>query len=158
MDMATLAAANSYTDSVTGGGGGGGGVSGGVPPGVIVMWSGSAAPNGWALCDGTNGTPDLRGRFVLGATTEVDDDGNTAHPMGETGGSERVILTTDQLPPHTHQVYAGTASGSYGNLHIPSQPVYTGYNGNSYPTNSAGHGASHPNMPPYYVLAYIMKL
>lgn len=36
-----------------------------IPTGGIIIWSGSAVPDGWALCDGTNGTPDLRGRFVL---------------------------------------------------------------------------------------------
>ena len=40
-----------------------------LPAGLILLWSGSQAsiPSGWALCDGTNSTPDLRGRFVIGA-------------------------------------------------------------------------------------------
>lgn len=41
-----------------------------LPSGVIVMWSGSSIPSGWALCDGTNGTPDLRDRFIVGAGEE----------------------------------------------------------------------------------------
>ena len=54
---------------------------GGVPAGVIVMWSGVVAliPLGWALCDGTNGTPDLRGRFILGATVAGTTGGGATH-------------------------------------------------------------------------------
>jgi len=40
--------------------------SAGVPSGTIVAFRGSTAPSGWAICDGTNGTPDLRGRFIRG--------------------------------------------------------------------------------------------
>jgi len=49
----------------------------GVPLGVIMQWSGAidAIPNGWVQCDGANGTPDLRGKLLLGANDE--------HPAGE---------------------------------------------------------------------------
>lgn len=52
---------------------GGSGGGGGVPKGTIVIWSGAAdaIPSGWALCDGTNGTPNLSGRFVFGAGGDV---------------------------------------------------------------------------------------
>lgn len=123
----------------------------GVPLGVIVMWSGSAEtiPSGWSLCDGQNGTPDLRGRFVLG---ESDD-----HTIGEIGGSEEVTLTIKQMPEHFHKYTdnVGTsrkyASGTL-NLFDNSNPSKDGYN-----TNPTGGSEPHPNMPPYYVLAYIMK-
>lgn len=64
--------------------------------GVIVMWSGSAdnIPEGWALCDGTNGTPDLRDRFIVGAGGE--------YAVGDTGGAKEVTLTTEQMPKHSH--------------------------------------------------------
>lgn len=64
--------------------------------GVIVMWSGSAdnIPEGWALCDGTNGTPDLRDRFIVGAGRE--------YAVGDTGGAKEVTLTTAQMPKHSH--------------------------------------------------------
>lgn len=74
---------------------------GGVPTGGIMMWSGSVAniPDGWLLCDGTNGTPDLRGRFVLGA-------GGT-YSVGDSGGQESI---TD-VPSHSHNLSGNTGSG-----------------------------------------------
>ena len=53
-------------------------VNNAIPSGVIVMWSGSidSIPEGWALCDGNNGTPDLRDRFILG-TSEGEKPGGT---------------------------------------------------------------------------------
>lgn len=76
-----------------------------VPPGGIIMWSGTVAniPNSWALCDGTNGTPDLRGLFVVGA-------GGTYAP-GDTGGANNVTLSTSQIPSHTHGASSGAAGG-----------------------------------------------
>ena len=53
-----------------------------VPSGVILMWGGSAdtIPRGWALCDGTNGTPDLLDRFVVASGRN--------YPQGSKGGAE----------------------------------------------------------------------
>ena len=77
---------------VSGGGAGGGG----VPKGTIVIWSGAATaiPSGWALCDGQNGTPDLRDRFVVGASGE--------YAVGDTGGEKEHILTIGEMPRHGH--------------------------------------------------------
>jgi len=72
-------------------------VSGGATPaGGIIMWSGALAdiPAGWALCDGTNGTPDLKDRFVLGAAAGED--------PGATGGNHTYALSVNQLPSHNH--------------------------------------------------------
>ena len=68
----------------------------GVPTGLISIWSGasSSIPSGWTLCNGSNGTPDLRNRFVLGA-------GDT-YAVDATGGNESVTLSTSQMPSHTH--------------------------------------------------------
>jgi microcystin-dependent protein len=66
--------------------------AGGVPSGGIIIWSGSAAaiPSGWFLCDGANSTPDLRGRFVVGA--------GSTYAVGDTGGQN----TITSVPAHTH--------------------------------------------------------
>lgn len=67
-----------------------------IPFGVICMWYGAISniPDGWALCDGTNGTPDLRDRFIVGAG------GN--YSEGNTGGQSVVALSIAQLPSHNH--------------------------------------------------------
>lgn len=118
-----------------------------IPTGGIIAWSGSTAPNGWALCDGTNGTPDLRGRFILG--------NSSSHAIGSTGGSETVTLTVEQLPSHSHK-YAKSTKGYKYAKDNNSTTVCDGYMVDS--TESTGANNPHPNMPPYYTLAYIMKL
>jgi len=176
-----------------------------VPSGTIVMWSGETAPSGWSLCDGTNGTPDLRGRFILSMGAGI---GLTPRAYGTTGGAETHTLTVEELPGHTH---TGTTSsngahvhsindsghahtqttinddfnnsgGNYGGSYTtPSYPPSdsagsitwtstinsstTGITVNSngahthtFTTDSTGSGTAHNNMPPFYVLAYIMKL
>lgn len=130
-----------------------------IPSGLICMWSGSTPPDGWALCDGTNNTPDLRGRFVLGS--------NTSHVLGTTGGSETVVLTISHMPSHTHvQQLAqnGNKRPMQSNQSSGSSGYYDSYTytntgtTNNVPTLSTGNGVAHENMPPYYTLAYIMKL
>lgn len=118
-----------------------------LPAGVIVMWSGATVPDGWALCDGTNGTPDLRGRFVLGQSA--------AHALGSTGGSEEVALTVEQMPSHSHSYSYPSIMRSFQDTSGPYS-AYVSTKGNT--TGSAGSSQPHPNMPPYYTLAYIMKL
>jgi len=84
----------------------------GIPSGGIIMWSGSIAtiPVGWALCDGTNGTPDLRDRFVVGA--------GTTYAPGNTGGANTVALSTAELPSHTHS--DGTLAAASAGAHTHS--------------------------------------
>lgn len=120
-----------------------------IPAGVIVMWSGSIGniPSGWALCDGSNGTPDLRDRFIVGA--------GRSYAVGATGGAAQVTLTVSQIPAHAHTY---TDYNSYGGGVVFNGTVLeksTGYTAN---TSSVGGGQAHENRPPYYALAYIMKL
>jgi len=78
-----------------------------VPTGVITMWSGGiiSVPSGWALCDGSNGTPDLRDRFIVAA-------GGNYSP-NDIGGLDSVSLTESELPSHTHTMNtAGSHSHS----------------------------------------------
>ena len=119
-----------------------------LPRGVIVMWSGSVynIPPGWYLCNGQNGTPDLRDRFIVGA--------GSSYAVGDTGGAAQVTLTVDQIPAHEH---------TYTNYHTNGGGVI--FNGSvldksmSYTakTSSVGGGQPHENRPPYYALCFIMK-
>ena len=148
-----------------------------IPPGLIAMWSGSVAniPSGWALCDGRNGTPDLRDRFIVGA--------GGSYNVGNTGGSNTVTLTRSQIPSHSHTasigragdhrhgmgtkwLMSGTCSESNPGTSGPgffatSEERTTGWAGehsHSITISSTGGGGTHENRPPYYALAYIMKL
>jgi len=120
----------------------------GVPKGGVIMWSGAAnqIPFGWVLCDGTNGTPDLRDKFVLGA-------GNT-YAVAATGGEAMHTLTINEIPPHTHSVYISAGTSGVG---VPLLTKSTSLT-NTEETLPTGGGQPHNNMPPYYALAFIMKL
>ena len=88
-------------------------VPGSIPKGVIVMWSGTLAtiPVGWALCDGKNGTPDLRNKFIRGIGTGATDE------AGATGGSDTITLDGNNLPAHAHNmVHSHTVSGTMSSV------------------------------------------
>ena len=126
-----------------------------IPPGGIIIWSGAsdAVPEGWVLCNGSNGTPDLRGRFVLGT--------DSSYPVGRTGGSEEVTLTVRELPRHTHSIFSrtpGTASNSPALIRQSSNVDGSSGTDTAASSGYSGEGYPHSNMPPYYVLCYIMKL
>ena len=127
----------------------GGGASSGVPFGVIAMWSGNAdsIPPGWQLCDGTNGTPDLRDKFVLGAGGEC--------APGDTGGEKAVTLTVPQLPKHFHE-FNWSPGGSGTNQYL--KPVNAAPYNTPAQTSKVGGDQPHNNMPPYYALCYIMHM
>ena len=88
-----------------------------IPHGTVTMYYGRYAPPGWALCDGTNGTPDLRGRFPVGygdkgngVSGDVWDANYTI--IGRTGGLKEVVLSSDQMPKHKHAVRDQWRSGT----------------------------------------------
>lgn len=128
-----------------------------VPRGLIAMWSGSPneVPTGWTLCNKGKEyqgifVPNLSGRFIVGYSSESD-----YNVIGKTGGAKMVALTPNQMPPHTHNYDAPLISGS----HPGGSGGYNRPNGlNTGTTTSTGRGEAHENRPPYYVLAYIMKL
>lgn len=127
------------------------GNSSAVPSGAILMWSGTISniPSGWVLCDGTNGTPDLRDRFVVGASQ---DSGGVA--MTTVTGS----LTQSgngQLPATADSVSATSSSDSlchYGGLDYTSNGCTAVFS-----VNTNGFGTGSLNIAVYYALAYIMK-
>lgn len=144
-----------------------------VPVGGIIMWSGSTAPTGWALCDGQNGTPDLRDRFIVGA--------GSGYIPGDTGGANTVTLTVGQMPSHKHGITLnhGTSrsyDGGGGDDDPIGWPTVLGTNrivyhgpdqtdgsssemdGSGNPLYSTGGGEAHENRPPYYALAFIMRV
>ena len=148
--------------------------------GMILMYTGSTAPSGWAICNGQNGTPDLRDRFIVGA--------GSAYSVNNTGGAASVTLTTAQLPAHSHSTPNHNHSFSGSNTHSHNYELVnmdqgsaggsssrgrnttttstssasitiSGTTGNANPsTNNTGSGHSHENRPPYYALMFIMKL
>lgn len=168
-------------------------VSGTVPAGGIIMWSGSTAniPTGWALCDGSNGTPNLRDRFIVGA--------GSSYATGTTGGTNSVTLGSEHMPSHTHTLSGpgehqhtlkdrfsfdsstaqnwppntaaeavGTGSTYFGMAGDNGNSQYRYFNtstasgegDHTHTVNASGNAspASLENRPPYYALAFIMKL
>jgi microcystin-dependent protein len=115
-----------------------------IPAGIIVMWNSTAAtiPTGWQLCNGSNGTPDLRGQFIVGA-------GNS-YAVGDTGGANSVTLTTDALPIHTHGLSGSLTTGAAGNhahsLNDPGHSHTTRFNRTSKAQNATPFLLTDPNV------------
>ncbi len=135
-----------------------------IPRGTIVAWTGATPPVGWALCNGQNGTPDLRNKFVAGAGAD--------YAIGVTGGKNTIQLAPNQIPPHRHYTaiapphwnwgdgYLGNGNkgfsgGGGANFGTGGQPFLTG-DGND--GQSGLVGAAIDIRPQFYALAYIMKL
>lgn len=154
--------------------------SGVVPIGGIIMYKGAIAalPSGWAFCNGSNGTPDLRDKFIIGAAADSSGQANTTVTGSTTkdGGSANLIV-----PSHTHtptvtdpghfhntrgtrQVQAGAdnsgpfvteSSWGTGSSQYATQSVSTGI---TVGISTDGASATNANLPPYYALAFIMRI
>ena len=137
-----------------------------LPTGTIVLWSGSigSIPSGWVLCNGSNGTPDLRNRFVVGAgsTYSVDGTGGSADAIVVSHTHTATSAVTD--PGHFHSigvvgVTAGGGSAAREGGGAGSDNTNTNTTGITVATtiNSSGNSGTNANLPPYYALCYIMK-
>jgi microcystin-dependent protein len=180
-----------------------------VPKGTIVAFNGTVAPAGWALCNGENGTPDLRGRFIRMFSTDLppsdNDDNSTFNSyvkryigpnvpdkefngnardfqlswvqklqLGDYGGTDLMRLIEKEMPSHSHSIGVGYGDSGGCNIGLFSKDTLAcarlGKNNDRQTSddergngpmnyiNTSGGNESHNNTPPYYVLAYIMKL
>jgi len=150
-----------------------------IPAGMISIWYGSigSVPTGWYLCDGSNGTPDLRDKFVVGA--------GSTYAVAATGGSTDAVVVTHNHtatstststvtdPTHNHGSTVGSgfisnggseqlAGGNNLNFGRPSTTASasTGITVATATTTTianAGVSGTNANLPPYYALAYVMK-
>ena len=139
-----------------------------VRSGTIRLWSGllSNIPSGYVLCDGANGSPDLRDKFVKGAPA--------GQNPGQTGGQ-----ATHSHADHPAMTHAGSAVGNHTNVPVPAtatgavkvgtsasnaaaqthtHTIATITHSVTQPDQHSAQGHDSPNSePPYYTVAYIMK-
>ena len=162
--------------------------AGTIPVGGIIMWSGaiSAIPTNFKLCNGNNGTPDLRNKFIVGATSDGSDTTYPGLQPGATGGDADATLVSHSHTTNTiieHQNVGNNTKSLQGNLGIDAfingTGIFenTGANSNfidnaaaanhtntvtmdarhRHGTDTQGESATNKNLPPYYALAYIMR-
>ena len=133
---------------------------GSLPVGAITMYSGNGTNLGtkWKICDGTNGTPDLRDKFVRGSTIVN---------IGNTGGSDDAVVVSHLhgQPSHTHRYRPNGGGGTtaFEDNNTQSTSSYTSGNNAIEPAGghnvfSTGVSGTGKNLPTYYSLAYIMKI
>ena len=152
-----------------------------IPSGLISMWSGTIAsiPSGWVLCNGSNSTPDLRNKFIIGAHSDSTGIAYSTITGSNTqsGGSKDAItvshthtatsVVTDPGHNHTLNKYHSGSGGDFPYLNgfnqatpvSTSDPTGTNTTGITVATTNASTGSSgtNANLPPYYALAFIMK-
>jgi hypothetical protein len=145
----------------------------GIPSGIIAMWSGTIAtiPSGWYLCNGSNSTPDLRNRFIIGAYSDTTGVAYTTITGSntQTGGSKDAIVVshthtaTVTDPGHTHNYLKGgtfvSTSGPDSSMTAITTATATtsATTGITVANSTTGSSGTDANLVPYYALAYIMK-
>ena len=125
-----------------------------VPSGGIIMWSGAIAsiPAGWYLCNGSNGTPDLRNQFIVCADADVGGvaESTISGSAAKSGGSTTISIT--QMPSHNHTISnqcnsdQGSGKVAVGGDSPEGSNPYTDYTGGGL-----------PYVQPYFALAFLMK-
>ncbi len=123
-----------------------------IPSKIIIAWTGTTPPLTWSLCDGTNGTPDLRNKFILSA--------GISNTLGQVGGASSATMTMNNMPKHDHNYSAarmGILQKYMTSLSITKNSLKIWLLTTPTETNSTGISAPIDVTPPYYVLAYIMK-
>ncbi|WP_342323016.1 hypothetical protein AAEY27_00465 [Kosakonia sp. BYX6] len=147
-----------------------------IPQGLISMFSGDVIPDGWALCNGSNGTPDLRDRFIVMAGSKYKGKGGGATTTDSTTITGKVTigstkLTVAQIPSHSHTAKTvsattllATIAGGVVNVALKTADANSGSTGggeghtHSATFSSNAHTHTIDVTPPYYALAFIMKL
>lgn len=153
-------------------------ISTGIPAGIIALWTGAIVdiPVGWYLCNGSNGTPDLRNRFVVGVGSNYEPDatgGTSVCGMTATVTIASHALVDTEVPKHTHGTITDTyvqvnTSVQYYNLGTKKMCNATTEVSRNTGSTGSGDGHTHnaswtPNtgtqskLPAYFALCYIMK-
>lgn len=147
-----------------------------LPAGLIMMWSGTIAtiPTGWALCDGNGGRPNLIDKFIIGASS--DDAGvaktNVTTALTQSGGSKDAVnishthTASVNDPEHVHSFDktsgssngTGFAAGSGSSMGTLTAGVHSAKTEITVGISTDGTSGTNLNLPPYYALAFIIRV
>jgi hypothetical protein len=151
-------------------------VDGAIPIGGIIMWSGvlSTIPSNWKLCNGFFGTPDLRNRFIIGATGADANRTPLTNVEGYDtifGGTKDAVVvahnhtasssTENAMPGLTEIGYTNSGGGNFQRIRVGEVAYYaatSGVHSHAITVNQFGESGTNKNLPPYVALAYIMRV